>query len=433
MANQHSDRLRNEFVSEATTLVAQCTSDLLALTQASLPLPPSREGLWLDPELLYSLFRHGAELTALAGLMGVEELLHLLSGLEHLMDALRLGKIPLTTATLKLGFEAIDHCKRIISDVGECGLAAASPPRQSVDDFLRRVQRAAQGQHSARHAAPARAGSPPPQSGGRVKSTLVKVSRFTRAHASLPKMVELAGGTFLMGSPPSDKAQYDDEGPQRRVWVSEFSLGTVPVTQQLYQEVMELEQSPGFFQGQDLPVEQVSFLDAVRFCNKLSEQTGLTPCYRLEPEQAKWDRSANGYRLPTEAEWEYACRAGTETAYCFGDDAAAMDEYAWYDKNSGNQTHAVGQKRPNRWGLFDMHGNVLEWCWDLYDSYQVNPGHDSIKNPAGPLTGDKRVVRGGAFVFAARLGRAATRFRFRPTNCGRSLGFRYARGPLRQP
>ncbi len=183
-------------------------------------------------------------------------------------------------------------------------------------------------------------------------------------------------------------------------------MAKYPVTQKLYQEVME--QSPSYFKGESLPVEQVSWFDAVRFCNKLSERVGLQPCYRIEEAEAQpeveWDQSANGYRLPTEAEWEYACRAATETAYSFGDDAAQLHEYAWFDGISEGRAHEVGHKKPNGWGLHDLHGNVWEWCWDWYGDYQVsNDLTVSQANTIGPPTGNGRVLRGGSFARRARV------------------------------
>ncbi len=234
--------------------------------------------------------------------------------------------------------------------------------------------------------------------------------------ADLPEplmMLELPSGEFWMGSPPSEPDRYDDE-TRHRVRVSAFAMAKYPVTQKLYQEVME--QSPSYFKGDSLPVETVSWFDAVRFCNKLSERVGLRPCYRVvepaprktEGEEAQaeaqpdveWDQTANGYRLPTEAEWEYACRAGTETAYGFGDDPAQLGEYAWFEGNSESRTHEVGTKKANGWGLHDLHGNVWEWCWDWRGEYQVTDDNDksvSLVCPVGPPSGDWRVLRGGSF------------------------------------
>ncbi len=263
------------------------------------------------------------------------------------------------------------------------------------------------------------------------------------------EMIELPGGEFWMGSPESEPERYRNE-IRHRVRVSAFAMAKVPVTQKLYEEVME--QSPSYFKGEPLPVDTVSWFDAVKFCNRLSERVGLQPCYRfVEPKQGKdkstdreaaqaeaqpeveWDQSANGYRLPTEAEWECACRAGSETAYSFGDEPAQLGEYAWFDGNSEMRTHEVGTKKPNGWGLCDLHGNVWEWCWDWYGDYQVtNDNSVRLVCPVGPPSGVGRVLRGGSFVDGPRSLRSAFRYRLVPVVRYRFLGFRCVRGSERQ-
>ena len=193
-----------------------------------------------------------------------------------------------------------------------------------------------------------------------------------------------------MRSNRSDTAPYDEEfldngaseagKKKHRVGITRpFYLGVYEVTQAQYEAVMG--NSPSFFTangrgkvrvpGQSTdrhPVEQVRWLDAVKFCNKLSEREGIAPFYEIDGGKvtvADWNRP--GYRLPTEAEWQYACRANTSTRYPFGDDAARLGEYGWFSGNSGDKTHPVGEKRPNGFGLYDMLGNVSEWCWDAYD------------------------------------------------------------------
>ena len=158
--------------------------------------------------------------------------------------------------------------------------------------------------------------------------------------------------------------------------------------------------------GDDLPVDSVSWFDAVRFCNALSEREGLTPVYTFD-DSVVWDAAADGYRLPTEAEWEYACRAGT-TGARYGE----LDEIAWHRGNSGEQPHRVGSKRPNEWGMHDMLGNVWEWCWDIYDA---------------EVYGSYRVLRGGGWFDEHWSCRASVRRRSHPTLQLEDVGFRIAR------
>ena len=205
-----------------------------------------------------------------------------------------------------------------------------------------------------------------------------------------------------------------------------FYLGATEVTQGQYRAVTG--QSPSHFKGSDdLPVEQVSWLDAVNFCNALSRAEGLPLFYRVDgPNVAVPDWKGAGYRLPTEAEWEYACRAKNPARYSFGDDPAGLGEYAWFGGNSGNQTHPVGQKRPNAFGLFDMHGNVWEWCSDGYqgDFYARSP----VDDPVCPFEGAaSRVLRGGSWFSIPRYCRSAYRDGFTPAYRDNDLGFRVAR------
>ena len=207
--------------------------------------------------------------------------------------------------------------------------------------------------------------------------------------------VRIPAGKFKMGSPLNEKDRSDDEwlsayfhqGPQKTVTISKpFYMGVYEVTQLQYNAVMGA--NPSHFKEWSHPVESVSWDDAVAFCKKASEKTGRT------------------VRLPTEAEWEYACRAGSTTRFSFGDDERTLGNYAWYSGNSDRKTHPAGQKRPNAWGLYDMHGNVWEWCQDWYAGY-ANP---TETDPRGPTSGQFRVLRGGSWRTNAQYCRSADRY-----------------------
>ncbi len=262
----------------------------------------------------------------------------------------------------------------------------------------------------------------------------VEQIRIVEDIPGLLEMIELPGGTFMMGSPDSDDQAYENEKPQHEVTVSDFCLGRYPVTRALYREVMGGGPSEWSDDADDgsLPANYVSWRDAVRFCNALSKKQGLRPCYRILWWWVTWDREADGYCLPTEAEWEYAVRAGTTTRWFFGDDSVELERYAWFDKNSGKRVHSVGENEPNPWGFHDMAGNVWEWCWDrYYGDYAAAP----LSDPIGPDGGRYRVLRGGACWVEARLLRSADRFRNRPWDRFDAVfvGFRVARAPRRQP
>jgi len=213
------------------------------------------------------------------------------------------------------------------------------------------------------------------------------------------EMVLLPAGEFLMG----DDAGEDDERPARRGRVGAFLIDRTEVTQKAYQALTG--RNPSKFKDPNRPVERLSWVSAVKFCNLRSLREGLEPCYDPRTLACRFD--ANGYRLPTEAEWEYACRAGTTTRYGFGADPAGLRGCAWYKANAGGRTHAVAGRKPNAWGLYDMHGNVAEWCQDFYDEayYASAPAADR----RGPASGEDRVLRGGSWRSAADACRSAAR------------------------
>jgi formylglycine-generating enzyme required for sulfatase activity len=269
-------------------------------------------------------------------------------------------------------------------------------------------------------------------------------------------MVQITGGTFTMGSPESEPGRYSEE-TQRQVTLSGFSISKYPVTQGQYETVMGT--NPSYFQVSTIarytgtvnhPVERVSWYDAIVFCNKLSMSEGLSAAYRINGStdptawgtvptnrDTAWDVEivvgSNGYRLPTEAQWEYACRAGTTTAFNWGTNtisssqanygASSVDANNTVEGTSLDRTTAVGSYAANAWGLYDMHGNVWEWCWDWYGSYpseaQTNPiGAGSSESP--------RVRRGGAWSNSGKGARSAYRFSYHPFVRSYSIGFRLA-------
>ncbi len=255
-------------------------------------------------------------------------------------------------------------------------------------------------------------------------SLAAKLESSPAAQGSL-KMVAIPAGSFVMGSPSSEAGRDGDE-QQHRVEITQgFYLSATEVTQAQYQTVMGA--NPSQAKGADLPVEQVSWFDAAQFCNKLSEREGLKAAYRISGSDVTWDRAAPGYRLPTEAEWEYACRAGTAAAYNTGDGEADLGRAAWYSVNAGSNTHPVGTKTANAWGLYDMHGNVWEWCWDWSGDYHAG----SQRDPQGATGGPNRVIRGGSWLIDARYCRSAIRNRIAPSYAFSNLGFRVARSSAR--
>ncbi|MFP3041681.1 SUMF1/EgtB/PvdO family nonheme iron enzyme [Treponema primitia] len=239
--------------------------------------------------------------------------------------------------------------------------------------------------------------------------------------------VRIQGGAFTMGSPASE-ANHNDEEVQHQVTVGPFYMGKYEVRQKEYQELMG--NNPSEFKGDNLPVEKVSWLDAVKYCNERSQAEGLNLAYTIDGKNVTWDRNMNGYRLPTEAEWEYACRAGTNGPFGIGIISTAQANYDGnYSYNGGatgkflEKTWSVGSGAANEWGLYDMHGNVKEWCWDWYGKYSG----ESQTDPEGPASGSKRVLRGGSWYNSAGFLRSAYRGGVEPTDVDSTYGFRLVR------
>lgn len=252
-------------------------------------------------------------------------------------------------------------------------------------------------------------------------------------------LILINGGTYLMGSPETEMQRETDE-VQHEVTVSDFYIGRYEVTQKEYEEVMG--ENPSNFEGENLPVENVTWYEAIEYCNKLSEKEGLTSVYTIDDENVSWDRSANGYRLPTEAEWEYAARAGTtspfntensisdEEANYYGHYPYGIEENYFTQENLETEpgqyrqtTVEVDSFSPNKWGLYNIHGNVAEWCFDYYGAYDL----ENTDNPSGPTTGTLRVNRGGGWNDYAKHLRCAYRASTTPDQKMSNIGFRVVR------
>ena len=229
--------------------------------------------------------------------------------------------------------------------------------------------------------------------------------------------VYVPGGTFTMGR--TTGSGNADELPIHQVTLSSFAIYKYEVTQAEYQAVMGT--NPSYFTGSNYPVERVTWYNAVEYCNARSTQEGLTPCYNT----SSWscDFNANGYRLPTEAEWEYASRGATINPDYLYSGSDNIDNVAWYSSNSNSTTHPVGTKAPNSLGIYDMSGNVCEWCNDWYGSYSSGAQTD----PVGPASGSHRVNRGGGWSSSATYCRVSDRYDYYPTDSRSDLGFRVAR------
>ena len=287
---------------------------------------------------------------------------------------------------------------------------------------------------------------------GITSSGILEVSYTT----TIPEgMVWIEAGKFMMGSPETEVDRLDREGPQREVTItSGFCMSENLVTQAEYEAVMGT--NPSYFTASELPaganagkhpVETVSWYDAVEYCNALSIIEGLTPAYTIDKvnqdpnntntgDTLKWtvtlNSNATGYRLPTEAQWEYACRAGTTSAFNWGTNTINDTQANFYSSYVDNynliagtylgRTTEVGSYAPNDWGLYDMHGNLWEWCWDWYDGEFYSTG--TSVDPAGAVSGSNRVRRGGYWSDLGQYLRSACRGSYRPSRLGDSVGFR---------
>ncbi|MCA9543707.1 MAG: formylglycine-generating enzyme family protein, partial [Myxococcales bacterium] len=242
------------------------------------------------------------------------------------------------------------------------------------------------------------------------------------------RAVRIPARAFDQGSPANEAGRDDDETQHRTVLTHTVLARATELTQQEYVDLTGLE-SPAFHLGADRPVEQVSWLEAIQICNLMSERDGLQPCYVVEGDQVTWPQglACVGWRLPTEAEWEYMARAGSARAHWGLDLNLPLGSLAWFRDNSGEQTHAVGLLAPNPLGLYDMLGNVAEWTWDRYGPYPEG----EVVDPTGAEAGPTRVARGGSFLNPDNRVRVANRAEFEPATRLRDLGLRPVR-TLRQ-
>lgn len=247
-------------------------------------------------------------------------------------------------------------------------------------------------------------------------------------------MLPVPGGSFIMGDTADGDPDWQDsdEKPLHTVSLAGFFMSATPITQAQYARVMD--SNPSHFRHPDKPVECVSWFDAVEFCNRLSAAEGLPPAYRIAGTAVALDPAAKGYRLPTEAEWEYAAKGGESPDACLNHYAGSnyIDDVAWFNASSAyldqaspdHGTHVVGKKQPNTLGLYDMSGNVFEWCWDWYGCYSEG----DQTQPLGPESGTWRILRGGSWNYNEWNARVSARSFNQPAESGNHIGFRVVAG-----
>ena len=257
---------------------------------------------------------------------------------------------------------------------------------------------------------------------------------FSVTLVAAPPMILVQSGSFLMGSPVDEPGRHDDECQHLVTLTRGFWIGATEVSQSLYEEIIGA--NPSRWVSSLGPVENVTWFDCIRFCNQLSDKHGFQPVYTIIEDNVVWDQAADGYRLPTEAEWEYACRAGSRSVFSFGDDPAQLYRFgnycdrscerAWRDTTQLDgyfHTAPIGSFEPNAWGIYDMHGNIWEWCWDWWAPFEAS----TLVDPHGPLAGTHKAERGGCWEVGPEMCRQAYRHYVEPDQKRSYLGFRIAR------
>ena len=268
-------------------------------------------------------------------------------------------------------------------------------------------------------------------SDGGVTDQVIKPSIISPKTKYRPALVALSKGTFTMGSPQVQQGRSKDETPQHLVTLSPFLLCNTEVTQGQWKAVMGENPSECEYGCKDeQPVHNVNWYNAVDYYNKLSSKEQLEPCYERTDDVVVWKRPCSGYRFPTEAEWEYAARAGTTTIFSFGDASDGIGDYAWYSGNT-QKVQTVATKKPNPWGLFDMHGNVYEWVWDQFERFY--PEEHQFDPIGVPRKEPKRVLRGGSFRNDPKDLRSAVRYPAEEVSSNWDIGLRCARNAPAQP
>lgn len=264
-------------------------------------------------------------------------------------------------------------------------------------------------------------------------TSILCLCSFISLENPLLSLVKIDGGTFMMGSKDDTKIAENDEQKQHEVKVNSFELNQLEVTvwewkQYCKKTNTKLPKTPSWGWKDNYPITNVTWYDVIKYCNWLSKQDGLKPTYKFAGPLVVCDFNANGYRLPTEAEWEYAAKGGNKSKNTFFAGSNDSNEVAWHAKNSDKRPHSVGTKLPNELGIHDMSGNVWEWCWDWYnkDYYKTEDGN----NPKGPIRGEKKSVRGGSWDSQESYLRTANRISTLPDVTNEFYGFRLAKSIL---